>query len=160
MNKLIRLALSLLAALAALSAGPAFAKNVVADIDQIAAVMKAAGHTVEVKTANDEKYLSAEAAGYKYALFSFGCNDKDKECKSVQFFIAFNPDKSPTLEAMNTYAKDNRWGRIYLDKDGDPAMEFDVDLEQGGMSEELFLDNVAYWEAIVEAFSKFVFGKE
>jgi hypothetical protein len=149
-----------LGAIAMLSAAPASAKNVVADVDQIAAVMKTDGKQAEIKTAKSERYVSAVAAGYTYAILPFGCDDAGKNCKSVQFFIAFNPDTSPSLEAMNEYARTKRWGRIYLDKDGDPAMEFDLDLEQGGMSEALFLDNVAYWEAIVEGYSKWVFGKE
>ncbi|MFM5947885.1 MAG: YbjN domain-containing protein [Novosphingobium sp.] len=160
MKILLRQTVILLGAIGLLSAAPTSAKNVTADVDQIAAVMKADGKQAEIKTAKSERYVSAVAAGYTYAILPFGCDDAGKNCKSVQFFIAFNPDASPTLEAMNTYARENRWGRIYLDKDGDPALEFDVDLEQGGMSQALFLDNVAYWEAILAAYAKWVFGKE
>jgi Putative bacterial sensory transduction regulator len=157
MKNLIRL---FVASFVLFFAAPAMAKNVVADVDQIAGVLKGAGHMLEIKTADGERYISSEIAGYKYALLFFGCDDTKKNCKSVQFFVAFTPKTKPTLDAMNGYAKDHRWGRIYLDKDGDPAMEFDLDLEQGGMSEELFLDNVAYWEAIVGGFAKFVFGED
>lgn len=157
MKNLFRL---IIACLAMVAAAPALAKNVVADVDQIASVMKAAGHKLEIKTADGERYISSETGGYKYALLFFGCDDAKKNCKSVQFYVGFTLKTKPSLDAMNTYAREHRWGRIYLDKDGDPAMEFDVDLEQGGMSDALFLDNVAYWEAIVAAFAKFVFGEE
>lgn len=160
MKQVVRIFFALVLGFSAALATPAMAKNVVADIDQIGEVMKGAGHPVEFKAADGDRYISSETGGYKYALIPFGCDDKGKGCKSVQFYIAFNPDKKPTLDAMNTYAREHRWGRVYIDKDGDPAMEFDLDLEAGGMSPELFLDNVAYWEAIVEVFSKFVFGKE
>lgn len=160
MKHLIRNSFLMISAVAALSATPVLARNVTADVDQIAKVMTAAGHSLEVKNNDGERFIMADGSGYKYAILPYGCDDKGKACKSVQFFIAFNPDKSPTLEAMNEYSRDHRWGRVYLDKDGDPALEFDLDLEQGGMTEELFLDNVAYWEAILESYAKFAFEKE
>ncbi len=159
MKRLFRSVLTLLAAFAAITAAPALAKNVVADIDQIAEVLTGAGYKFEKKEKDGEKYLRVEASGYHFLLFSYGCDDKGQKCKSVQFYAAFDPDKSPTLDVMNSYARENRWGRVYLDKDGDPAIEFDLDLEQGGMSGELFLDNVAYWEAVMVAFADFSFGK-
>ncbi|MBP6362069.1 MAG: YbjN domain-containing protein [Novosphingobium sp.] len=159
MKQLIRSILIIFAAVAAMLAAPAMAKNVTADLDQINEVMKGAGYKSEVKEKDGERYITVEASGYRFLLFAFGCDDAKKKCKSVQFFAVFNPSTKPTLEAMNTYARQNRWGRVYLDKDGDPAIEFDLDLEQGGMSGELFLDNVAYWEAIMVAFADFAFGK-
>jgi Putative bacterial sensory transduction regulator len=158
MPKAVRLLCVLVAALGAVQANPALARNVIADIDQIAALLKTNGETVEVKSIKDSPYIRITGEGYDYSIFTYGCDDDDRNCKSVQFYAAFNPKVNPTLEAMNSYARDNRWGRIYLDKDGDPAIEFDVDLEQGGMSEALFLDNVAYWEAIIDKYGDFVFG--
>ena len=57
---------------------------------------------------------------------------------------------------MNEYASINRFGRVYLDSDGDPVVEMDIDLEAGGMSEALFADNIAYWDAIMTNFSSWV----
>jgi len=158
MMRLIKAAFAMLAALAALQAPPSAAKNVVADVDQLASVMKDAGYKVEIKDMKGERFIAVESSGYKYAIFPFGCDDAGKNCKSVQFFVAFDPKSSPTLEQMNGYAREYRWGRVYLDKDGDPAVEFDLDLEKGGMSAELFLDNVEYWEAIMVAYADWVFG--
>jgi hypothetical protein len=158
MPKIARLLLILISALGAALASPALAKNVTADIDQIAALLKKDGETVEVKAVKDDPYIRVTGKGYGYSIFTFGCDDAFKNCKSVQFYAAFNPKVSPALEAMNDYARENRWGRVYLDKESDPAIEFDVDLEMGGMSEALFLDNVAYWEAILDRYGNFVFG--
>lgn len=154
----VRSLLSLFAVFAAVIAAPAIAKNVTADINQIAALLTKNGEKVEIKSVNEVSYIRVTRDGYDYSIFTFGCDDNDRNCKSVQFFSAFNPKVKPTLEAMNLYARDNRWGRIYLDKVGDPVIEFDVDLEAGGMSEALFLDNIAYWEAVIKKFGDFVFG--
>ena len=154
-----RTAIIALAAMFGLSAQPSQATNVVADLDQVAMVMKKAGYQAELGSNLGERFLTAELDGYKFMVLPYGCDDAKRNCKSLQFFIAFNPESSPSLEAINAYARENRWGRVYLDKDGDPALEFDLDLEKGGMSEDLFLDNVTYWEAIVQAYAKFVFGE-
>ncbi|MFM5953052.1 MAG: YbjN domain-containing protein [Novosphingobium sp.] len=160
MKSFVRSTLTSLALAAALVAAPALAKNVTADLDQVTEILKGAGYKVEMKDVKGDRFISVDMDDYHFLILPFGCDDKGKACKSVQFFAAFDPPTSPSLDAMNLYARDHRWGRVYLDKDNDPAIEFDVDLEQGGMSPELFLDNVAYWEAIVSAYSKFIFDKD
>lgn len=162
MNNLIKNVFLGFFAIASFAAAPAMAKNVVADVDQISEVLKAAGYRAEIKedgSGGGGRYVRSAAAGYNFLILPGGCDDSNKNCKSVQFYVAFNPEKSPTLDAMNTYNKEHRWGRAYLDKDGDPAIEFDLDLEAGGMSAELFLDNVAYWEMAIGRYAKFVFAK-
>ena len=94
-------------------------------------------------------------AGYNFIILPFSCDENGDDCKSVQFYTAFAADTDPTLEEMNNYASENRFGRVYLDQDGDPAIEMDIDLEAGGMSEALFMDNLAYWEAIMVNFAEF-----
>jgi hypothetical protein len=158
MLKAVRLFPFVMAAIGAALASPASGKNVVADVDQIAALLKKDGETLDIKSSKDGRYIRVTGDGYDYSIITYGCDDKDANCKSVQFYSGFNPRVNPTLEAMNSYARDNRWGRVYLDEEGDPAIEFDVDLEKGGMSEALFLDNVAYWEMIIDRYGDFVFG--
>lgn len=153
--------LPLAAAALALSAfaSPAVAANVVADSQQIAALLKDKGYKAEIKTDGaGDPYIRTASGGYNFSIFFYGC-DKGTQCKSVQFYAAFTPATKPTLQEMNEYAGQNRWGRVYLDKDGDPVIEMDVDLEQGGMSEALFVDNFQYFEAVANKFSEFAFKK-
>lgn len=157
MLKTARSFLAGLAASAAFIAAPALARNVTADAAQIAALLKAKGRSAELKTTDGETYVLV-SNGYDYTIFTFGCDGKGKNCKSVQFYAGFDPKIAPNLQTMNDYARDNRWGRIYLDTESDPAIEFDLDLEQGGMSEALFIDNVAYWETVLNRYGEFVFG--
>jgi len=149
--------------LASLSiAAPAVASGVVADPARIAEVMRKARYTVERKPAEGGEYLIASFGkeSYSFNIYFFGCDEKTtRNCKSVQFYSGFSPKTKPTLEAMNAYASDNRWGRIYLDKNKDPVIEMDVDLEDGGVSEALFLDNVEYFETVMNRFAEFAFKK-
>jgi Putative bacterial sensory transduction regulator len=157
MNPFFRFVLVAVASIAAISSHPASAKNVVADLDQIAELMKGAGYRAEIKGEKADRYIRSGSSGFNFSVFAYGCNDDGTKCRSIQFYAVFDPKVSPTLEKLNEFARDNRWGRYYLDKDADPVIEMDLDLEQGGMSEELFLDNVEYWDMAMGKFADFVF---
>ncbi|QZD89657.1 YbjN domain-containing protein [Qipengyuania aurantiaca] len=143
-----------------LAASPLAAKNIVADVDQIANLLQAEGYKAKVEGTGGDRHIKTGMAGYSFLILPYDCNDKGDGCKSVQFYTAFTPKDKPTLEEMNTYAAENRFGRIYLDQDRDPAIEMDIDLEVGGMSKELFLDNLLYWEAVMVGFAEFSFKKD
>lgn len=149
-----------LALLAATLASPLAAAPVTADPAEIAAILQREGYQAKLAGQPGEPRIETAMSGYQMAIYFYGCDGKGQGCKSVQFYAGFNPDTNPTLQAMNDYARDNRWGRIYLDKENDPVIEMDVDLEAGGMSEELFLDNIAYWDTILTKFADFVFKKK
>ena len=142
---------------------PVVPTNVVADPNQILNIMRADGYEVELKDEEDgSKYLRASKGkeSYTFSVYFYGCAEKTTlQCKSVQFASAFSPKKKPTLQAMNDYAQSNRWGRIYLDSVGDPVLEMDVDLEKGGMTPALLLDNLEYFEAVTDRFATFVFSQ-
>mgnify|MGYP000560105888 CR=1 FL=1 len=154
-----KLPLTALALLASTLGAPLAAKPVTADVAQIAAILQKEGYQAKRAGEVAEPRIETAMSGYQMAIYFYGCDAKGQGCKSVQFYAGFNPDTSPTLEAMNDYARDNRWGRIYLDKEGVAVIEMDVDLEAGGMSEALFLDNMAYWDTILTKFADFVFKK-
>ena len=151
----VRLALAMAFTLCAASAQ---ARNVVADTAQIAAILKAMGRTAEVSVVSGKPFIKSKTANdYTFLMFFAGCTSGTSSgCKSVQLYGGFTPNTKPTQQQINDYARDNRWGRCYLDKDGDPAIEMDIDLEQGGMSEELFKDNIAYWDAAMKHFADVV----
>lgn len=146
-----------------LAAAPAKAANVVAEPTQIMELMRKAGYTVEQKTVKGDTYLRSSRGkdAYKFNIFFYGCDENTvRNCKTVQFYAAFSPKAKPTLEALNTYSAENRWGRFYRDKDNDPIIEMDLDLEDGGMSDELFLDNLEYFETVTSKYADFVFKEQ
>lgn len=150
------------AALAAslLLAAPLAAKNITADVSQIAELLHEEGYRATIEGEGGDHHIMTGMAGYNFLILPFDCEEDGTDCKSVQFYTAFTPETKPTLEEMNSYAAENRFGRIYLDKDRDPVIEMDVDLEAGGMSKELFMDNLSYWEAIMVGFAEFAYSKD
>tara|TARA_B100001179_G_scaffold231731_1_gene222423 strand:- start:3197 stop:3679 length:483 start_codon:yes stop_codon:yes gene_type:complete len=153
---MLKLPLSVsLAAASLFAATPTLAKNVTADLDQIAEVLRDNGYQAKLEGEGNDRSIKTGMGGYTFVILPYGCDEDGADCKSVQFYSAFAPEKSPTLEEMNSYASANRFGRIYLDYEGDPAIEMDIDLEAGGISEALFMDNLAYWEAVMVNFAEF-----
>ena len=63
-----------------------------------------------------------------------------------------------TIGDMNEWNKAHRFSRAYIDKDGDPCIEGDLDLDSGGMSRALFLDNLETWGSLVGSFKAKVYG--
>lgn len=158
MNKLHVFAAAAAASLAA--ASPASAQNVTADVDQIAEVMRAEGFQAKIDEENDYRFITSGMSGYNFRVLPYGCEDDGSACKWVQLRAAFAPDTKPTLAEINQYAADNFFGRYYLDGDKDPVIEMDIDLEAGGMSRELFVDNLAYWDSAMSKFAEFAFSKD
>ena len=152
----------LVAGLMALAApSQAMAKNVVADPQIISKVMQDAGYRAEIaKLGNGEPYIQSASGGYPFRLFFYGCDDDFENCLTVQLFAGFRTDESPTLEEMNAYSRDNRWARVYIDAEDDPVIEMDIDLEDGGMSPELFTDNLEYWEYVMGQFAEFAISQD
>lgn len=150
------LACTLAAVTLAALTSPAMARNVVADPDQIAAVMQKSGYRAEIlEGASNTRYIRSGVSGKTFLVLMFGCDDDGKNCKTIQLYAGFKSDTPPSLEQMNTYAAKKRWGRVYLDDDRDPVVEMDIDLEDGGISEELFVDNLEYWDVVMGNFAEF-----
>ena len=142
-------------------AAPAAAQNITADLDRIAEVMQGEGLQAKIEREDDGRpYLLSGISGYTFVVNAFGCNDAWADCKFVQFRAAFTPETKPTLAEVNQYSADNFFGRYYLDDENDPVIEMDIDLEAGGMSKELFIDNIAYWDMALSKFGEFAFSKD
>lgn len=89
--------------------------------EQLAAFMKGEGYSVEVDPDGD---LAWKLDGYKSVIFVADDN------ASLLFYAAFN-DGNATLEKVNNWNKTRKYSRSYIDNDGDPCLELDLDLVGG-----------------------------
>lgn len=90
------------------------------------------GMGFEVSEAADGKALLFKLNDYNILLFSNGTN--------AQFLAYFDhkelkKKKNASVEHMNRWNREKRFSRAYLDKDGDPTIEWDVDFEGGVTTE-------------------------
>ena len=138
-------------------AGQAQAQTVTASAESIASVLRANGYQAEVGKGSDgDPMIRSGAGGSKFTMLFFGCT-KGQDCTSVQFYTGYT-GTSADVKKVNQWNATKRFGRAYIDKDGDPVIEMDVDLDEGGMSRKLFEDNLAVWSALVGSYKNYVNG--
>jgi len=87
-------------------------------VAQLAEFMAGEGYAVEVKEAG---YLQWKLEGFRCQIFVGNDN------KSIQFHSSF-ADGTATLKRVNEWNRTMRYSRSYLDDDGDPHLELDLDM--------------------------------
>lgn len=146
----------------ALQSAPAMAEPLVkADPQQIATVLRDAGYKAKIdKDSTGDPMIESGASGYVFFIYFYGCQEA-KNCTTLQFEASFDPgNRTITLEDINAYNLARRFGTGAIAKNGEPIIRMDIDLEDGGMSKELFLDNFEFWEVSISRFADMVFSKE
>jgi hypothetical protein len=97
--------------------------------------------------------ITSAVSGTTFQIFFYNCNNH-VACATVQFHSGYDFDKVLPLETINGWNQEQRFGRAYLDKENDPILEMDVDLDDGGLSPLLFIDNVEFWGSILGRFEQ------
>jgi hypothetical protein len=151
---------SLLAATALLVAAwaaPAGAQMVRAqDPPSLVRALQGAGYAAKLGTDKvGDPMITSGVAGTTFQIFFYNCT-AHKDCATVTFHSGYDLTASPGLERMNEWNRGKRFGRGYLDKEDDPILEMDVDLDDGGLSPLLFIDNIEFWASIVADFEKHI----
>lgn len=86
-----------------------------------------------------------EIGGYKTLLFNKG--------KNLQFYAGFK--KKVTLSRINEWNASKRYTRAYADKEGDPVLEADIDLE-GGVTYGAITEFFKTWVTSVKLFTQHI----
>jgi hypothetical protein len=97
--------------------------------------------------------ITSGVSGTTFYIYFYNCTDH-RNCATVTFRSGYDLKASPGLEKINEWNRDKRFGRAYLDKEDDPILEMDLDLDDGGMSQALFIDNLQFWTSVLGAFEK------
>jgi hypothetical protein len=99
--------------------------------------------------------ITSGIGGTSFQIFFYNCTNH-KECATVQFHSGYDLDHALPLETINEWNRSQRFGRAYLDKENDPILEMDVDLDDGGLSPALFIDNIEFWASILGNYEKHI----
>ncbi len=154
-------ALTFGAATAGMTASPAHAELVNAKNPQaIKAIVESQGWPATLITKPDESpYLESNRNGLKFLVLFMNCDDEEKNCKTLQFYMGFSDAKDVSLDKLNTWNKDKRFARAYRDDEGDPVLEMDVDLDFAGIPRENVGESFNTWASLMDSFREFVLEK-
>jgi hypothetical protein len=143
--------------LAAGLGAPAEAQMVSAkDPQSVVKVLQKEGYSAKLEAdEGGEPMISSGYSGSNFRIFFYNCTNK-KDCATVQFYSGYTLDKPLTLDKINAWNRGQRFGRAYLNDKGEPAIEMDLDLDDGGISPALFADNLEYWVSVMGAFEKHI----
>jgi hypothetical protein len=146
-----------LAAFAAAWAVPAQAQMVRAqDPASLVRALQSGGYTAQLGTDKvGDPMITSGVSGTNFQIFFYNCTDH-LQCATVQFHSGYDLSTPVSLDRINEWNSSQRFGRAYLDKESDPILEMDVDLDDGGLSSLLFIDNVEFWASILGRFEKHI----
>jgi hypothetical protein len=147
--------LSLGVAIVALAAAtPAAAQMVRAqDPQSLVKAMQDAGYQAKLgKDSQGDPKIESGIGGKPFVIFFYNCT-ANKDCRTVQFYTGYRK-KGVSLEKINEHNRQQRFGRAIIDGEGDPGLIMDVDLDDGGVSAELFIDNIEFWAGAIAAYQK------
>lgn len=115
----------------ALAAEPVVTRPVFSTIsqDHLQSILKEEGYAVSLER---ERVLVWKIDGARSLLLL------SDDGGSIQFYASFG-DSSATLKKVNEWNRTKRYSRSYLDDDGDPVLELDLDLA-GGVTVERVID--------------------
>lgn len=111
--------------------------------------------TLETDSVGDPK-ISGRINGIIYKVDFYGCQN-NRNCTDLLFVASWRSDRV-TLEDVNAWNRDKRFGKAYLDSDDDPCLELAVNLDFG-VSRKNMEDNFAWWQSIIGNFKEEVVGK-
>lgn len=129
------------------------------DPSSLVRVMQNAGYRAELTKDNSgDPMIKSSASGSDFAILFYGCKS-NRNCTTVQFFAGFKDPDNGSLSALNKWNADNRFGRAYQSDSGSARIEYDLDLDMGGMSAALFRDNLDVFVSLMDRYRKYVYNK-
>lgn len=125
----------------------------------IKAIVKSQGWPATlVSKPGEDPYLESNRGGLKFLVLFMNC-DAGKKCKTLQYYMGFSDAKNVSLDRLNQWNKDKRFARAYLDDEGDPVLEMDVDVDFSGIPRENLGETFNTWASLMDSFREYVFEK-
>lgn len=126
------------------------------DVAVIYEIARGFGNAVQETDGDGDPRITGRAEGIKYSIYFYGCT-KHVNCEDIQFFAYWTNVKAP-LETINAWNAENRFGKAYIDKDGDVCLIHPVNLNLGVTKANLE-DAFEWWVAVAKSFRKDVIDK-
>lgn len=143
---------ALLALSIGLSASAALAQD---DFDarspqSLLAIAKGFGTATLLSDQLGDPKIEARLAGRSYSILFYQCSADKTRCDSFQFF--WGMEKAGIApEQINEWNRSKRFGKAYLDEEGDPILEMDVNVAHG-VGYRNIEDTFDWWRVVLNEF--------
>lgn len=127
------------------------AAQVLGDADVIAELMMDYGLRIERKTDDyGDPQIESRIDGTHFTVAFYGC-DKGP-CESLQLSAGFDMDDPPRLATIDRWNREHRFGKAFLDEEGDPYLQIDVMMSGDGIGRRNFEAILAMWQTALTQF--------
>jgi hypothetical protein len=118
-------------------------------------VLSAAGQfgTAELRRDGlDDPLIRGQIDGKDYMVYFYGC-ERGADCTNLLFVARWQSDHFND-KSMGDWNRKKRFGKAYLDDDGNPSVELSVNLRHG-VSRGNLVDTFDWWRLIMVEFADF-----
>lgn len=136
--------------LALLMAGSLAAQELLtgADTEAVLASARGIGEATLSTQPNGDPLINGQVEGTSYQIYFRNCTGNE-DCEDLNFYAGFS--SKPTLEVINTWNRDKRFSRAYIDEVGDAAVEMDLDMV-AGVTPDYLESQIGLWPQIIAGF--------
>lgn len=128
--------------------------QVIGDPGAIRLMMLDSGLTASLGTDPEgDPIIKSRIDDTAFSVYFYHC---EKICASMQFSAGFDLDQPMPVEQVNQWNRDRRFGKVYLDDDGDPFVEMDIGLAGDGIGRKNFKDALDTWRIVLSEFRDFI----
>ncbi len=110
--------------------------------------------TMGVDGQGDPK-VSSRVSDTKFSVYFYGCQDNDN-CSSILIKAGYDLNNGISALKINEWNREKRFAKAYIDDEGDPFLEMDVNLDFEGVGNKNFEDTLDWWRLLVEDFEEFI----
>jgi hypothetical protein len=124
-----------------------------ASVDEILNIARGYGSATLEKQSSGDPKISGKIEGVTYQVYFMNCTN-NTDCEDLNFYAGFLDNKQ-TLEVINAWNRDKRFGKAYLDSDLDAVVEFDLNLVKGVTRDNL---DAAFslWSLILDQYTTYI----
>ena len=146
------LGLAIMAALAAPTAAGAEETIDATGPARILAVVQGYGEAALTTDNLGDPLIEGRIGEKDYDLFFYDCNE-GRDCKSLTFSATWETDDL-TDEMMAGWNREKRFGKAYLEQDGNATVEMSVNLH-GGVTRVNLDDTIDWWRLVLAEFADY-----
>jgi len=121
----------------------------------VASVLHASGFKAVIGVDNDgDPKVTSATDGTNFTIFFYGCHGT-RRCESLTFQAGFDLDHGMDVAKVNSWNKDKRFLKAWLDDENDPYVEMDIDVEHGSSDSNL-AGYLSTWADILPKFKRYI----
>lgn len=123
------------------------------DPEKILEIVKGFGSADLVRDDAGDPNIIGRIDGTRYGVYFYGCKDH-RNCTDIQLSAGWSGVKV-SLSQLNEWNRGRRFGKAFLDDEGDPHLEMEINLDYG-VDRDNLEDSLQWWRAGVREFIRTV----